>query len=144
MSFEGKGVAQDFQQAASWVRKAAEQGVADAQFDLGQAYLEGEGVAKDMAEAVKWWIRNVVIQISSKQLGSYEPFLYLACIAPEFGHLGWVERLERHADKIQQVRFDVSLHKRVHARFQELKANLQCIVSIRKAMELLDREFLST
>jgi tetratricopeptide (TPR) repeat protein len=98
----------------------------------------------DMAEAVKWWIRNVVIQISSKQLEDYEPFLYLACVAPEFGQLGWVERLELRADTIRQVRFDVSLHRRVHARFQELMANPNCLVSVRKAMEILDTHFLST
>ena len=35
--------------------KAAEQGDADAQFNLGAAYREGDGVPKDAAEAVRWY-----------------------------------------------------------------------------------------
>ena len=37
------------------LRKAAEQGDAKAQYNLGIAYYNGEGVAKDQVEAVKWW-----------------------------------------------------------------------------------------
>jgi hypothetical protein len=38
-----------------WYRKAADQGDADAQNNLGAMYGNGEGVAKDDAEAVKWF-----------------------------------------------------------------------------------------
>jgi TPR repeat protein len=38
-----------------WYRKAAEQGLADAQHALGVCYANGLGVAKDEAEAVKWY-----------------------------------------------------------------------------------------
>ena len=37
------------------LRKAAEQGQAEAQYRLGSCYLEGSGVIKDEAEAVKWY-----------------------------------------------------------------------------------------
>ena len=37
------------------LRKAAEQGLASAQNNLGVAYDNGEGVAKDLVEAVKWY-----------------------------------------------------------------------------------------
>ena len=37
------------------IRMLAEQGNADAQFNLGTTYAQGEGVPKDGAEAVKWW-----------------------------------------------------------------------------------------
>ena len=37
------------------IRKAAEQGNADAQFNLGLMYFEGEEVSQDDAEAVEWW-----------------------------------------------------------------------------------------
>ena len=33
----------------------AEQGDAEAQYNLGVSYYNGEGVAQDYAEAVKWW-----------------------------------------------------------------------------------------
>ena len=36
------------------VRRAAEQGEADAQFVLGTCYLYGVGITQDKTEAVKW------------------------------------------------------------------------------------------
>ena len=50
------GVAKDEAEAAKWFRKAAEQNVADAQYNLGVCYDSGEGVAKDEIEAYKWWL----------------------------------------------------------------------------------------
>jgi TPR repeat protein len=38
-----------------WFRKAAEQGVAEAQNDLGAMYHQGQGVPQDYAEAMKWF-----------------------------------------------------------------------------------------
>ena len=38
-------------------RKAAEQGNADAQLNLGAMLDKGQGVAQDYAEAAKWWRR---------------------------------------------------------------------------------------
>ena len=45
----------DVAEAVKWYRKAAEQGHAKAQFNLGLTYYYGEGVPKDVAEAVKWY-----------------------------------------------------------------------------------------
>lgn len=45
----------NYTEAVKWYRKAAEQGLADAQFSLGDCYLEGEGVTQNMTEAVKWF-----------------------------------------------------------------------------------------
>jgi TPR repeat protein len=44
----------DYVQAASWYRKAAEQGNADAQYDLGDFYLFGHGVPVDYARGMMW------------------------------------------------------------------------------------------
>ena len=49
----GMGVGRDSAEAAKWYRKAAEQGHANAQNNLGLMYMSGRGVAKDNAEAVK-------------------------------------------------------------------------------------------
>ena len=38
-----------------WLRKAADQGYAPAQYYLGRAYSSGDGVAEDLAEAVRWY-----------------------------------------------------------------------------------------
>ena len=51
---QGQGVPQDDEQAASWFRKAAEQGVAEAQYNLGKMYDEGRGVPQDDKQAVFW------------------------------------------------------------------------------------------
>ena len=51
----GKGVAQDYAEAAKWYRKAAEQGNDWGQYNLGFMYARGEGVAQDYAEAAKWY-----------------------------------------------------------------------------------------
>jgi uncharacterized protein len=42
-------------QAVSWWRKAAAQGYANAQYNLGVAYSRGKGVLQDFIEAHKWF-----------------------------------------------------------------------------------------
>src|SRR5207245_1373088 len=41
--------------AVEWYRKAAEQGYAAAQFNLGVSYAKGAGIAKDEKLAVEWY-----------------------------------------------------------------------------------------
>jgi TPR repeat protein len=48
-----------YSQAVKWWRKAAEQGDARAQYNLGQMHREGQGVPQDYAEAVKWYRKAV-------------------------------------------------------------------------------------
>ena len=48
-------MAQDHAQAVVWYRKAADQGDALAQFDLGWMYDDGRGVAQDYAQALIWF-----------------------------------------------------------------------------------------
>ncbi len=45
----------DYAKALREWRPLAEQGNADAQYNLGLMYENGWGVAQDYAEAVKWW-----------------------------------------------------------------------------------------
>ena len=45
----------DYSEAVKWYRKAADQGNADAQNNLGVCYKNGEGVPQDYSEAVKWY-----------------------------------------------------------------------------------------
>ena len=52
----GKGVAQDHAEAVRWYRKAADQGLAEAQFALGFGYANGQGgLAKDDVQAAFWY-----------------------------------------------------------------------------------------
>ena len=50
-SFKSK----DYNQAAKWSRKAAEQGHSDAQVFLGYLYQHGLGLTKDLQESIKWY-----------------------------------------------------------------------------------------
>jgi TPR repeat protein len=55
MYAKGQGVTPDQAEAVRWYRKAAEQGDADGQFNLGFMYAKGQGVTQDQAEAVRWY-----------------------------------------------------------------------------------------
>ena len=50
-----EGGPRNYAKAAEWYRRAAEQGHAPAQFNLGVMYKKGEGVPRDYAEAAKWY-----------------------------------------------------------------------------------------
>lgn len=56
-SINGRGATRDDVTALKWVRLAADQGDAAAQFRLGLMYSEGHGVPQDHAEAAKWYRR---------------------------------------------------------------------------------------
>ena len=51
----GEGQAQDYEQAAKWYLKAANQEHALAQFNLGIMYATGQGVSKSPTEADVWF-----------------------------------------------------------------------------------------
>ena len=54
MHANGKGVQQDYQQAAMWYTRAAEQGHAGAQSALADLYTSGKGIPQDYIQALKW------------------------------------------------------------------------------------------
>jgi hypothetical protein len=51
----GRGVPQDYAEAAKMFRKAADQGYAVAQFALGGMYVLGQGVPKSFIRAYVWF-----------------------------------------------------------------------------------------
>ena len=53
------GVEENHALAVQWLRKAAEQGDARAQYFLGRMYDDGRGVSQDNAEAAKWYRKAV-------------------------------------------------------------------------------------
>ena len=50
----GRGVPQDYAEAAKWFYRAATHGNADAQFALGMAYNKGQGVSRDYVLSYLW------------------------------------------------------------------------------------------
>jgi len=55
VSKRGRRVAQDAAEAVRLFRRAAVQGLAVAQYNLGHAYAAGRGVRKNPAEASRWY-----------------------------------------------------------------------------------------
>jgi TPR repeat protein len=58
---QGNGLTKDYDQAAVWIRKAAEQEHAEAQYVLAIMYGKGNGVTKDYA-LTTFWIRKAAEQ----------------------------------------------------------------------------------
>lgn len=48
-------VPQNYDRASFWFRQAAQNGVANARYNLGVLYHQGLGVRQDMSEAIKWY-----------------------------------------------------------------------------------------
>lgn len=71
----GKGVVQNYQEAAKWYKKAAEQGLAEAQYNLGCMYAKGKGVTQDYQEAIKWCKRAAEQSHAAAQLMLAEMYL---------------------------------------------------------------------
>jgi TPR repeat protein len=51
----GQGVPQGYQEALKWYRKAAKQGLPQAQSNLGVMYDLGQGVPQDYVRAHMWY-----------------------------------------------------------------------------------------
>jgi hypothetical protein len=51
----GEGVPQNYREALRWYRKAADQGNAIAQYNIGAMYASGHGVPQDYVTAHMWF-----------------------------------------------------------------------------------------
>jgi len=57
MLYEGRGVTQDYEAAADWYKRAAEDGVVEAQIEYALMSRLGQGVpARDFVESYKWYL----------------------------------------------------------------------------------------
>ena len=63
---DGKGVPQDFSQAAHWFSQAAEQGHATAQHSLGDLLAKGHGAPQDLVSAHMW--QNLAVASATPEL----------------------------------------------------------------------------
>ena len=57
MHVSGQGVPQNFKEALRWYMKAAEQGYAGAQSNLGVMHQVGKGVPQNFKEALRWYTK---------------------------------------------------------------------------------------
>ncbi len=111
----GKGISQDYSQAAEWYTKAAKQGSVGAQAMLGIMYYRGEGVSQSYSMSAEWFAKVAGHGNSDAQtsLGimylkgegvpqDYGKGLYWLIIAAEQGHTGAQEAISKHVKKTQQ------------------------------------------
>jgi S1-C subfamily serine protease len=77
MYANGQGLNKDDVEAVNWYRKAAEQGFADAQYNLGVMYSKGDGVPKDYVESYKWRVlaASQGDETAKKSVSAYETIM---------------------------------------------------------------------
>jgi TPR repeat protein len=63
-----EGLLQDYKQAATWFRKAAEENHAKSQPYLGTMLKEGQGVIQDYQKASKWYLLAADQGVAEAQL----------------------------------------------------------------------------
>ncbi len=54
----GRGIGQDYAQAAYWYRRSADGGDSDAMCNLGWLYEAGQGVEQSWEKAAEWYLRS--------------------------------------------------------------------------------------
>lgn len=57
---QGVGVEKDQKQSLQWLQTAAENGSANAQYNLGLLYERGDGVPKDRKQAKEWFKKQPI------------------------------------------------------------------------------------
>jgi TPR repeat protein len=57
MYLHGRSVPQNYKLAMKWYLKAAMQGNAEAEFNIGALYYDGLGTPKDESKAIAWWVK---------------------------------------------------------------------------------------
>jgi TPR repeat protein len=75
-------VQQSYAEAVHWFRRAADQGFAVAQYNLGILYANGDGVLKDDTEAVKWY-RKAAEQGLAQAQSNLGSMYVAACGVPQ-------------------------------------------------------------
>jgi TPR repeat protein len=73
---DGKGVTQDYAQAVTWYRKAADQGNAIGQCLLGNMYRDGKGVTQDEATSLQYFAKAAEEFRNMEGRGMYFQYWY--------------------------------------------------------------------
>ena len=109
---EGRGVPQDYVQAATWFRKAAEQGDAFAQYSLAYLYTQGLGVDKDYKEAAKWYYK-AALQGDVKSEYHIGTLYYAGLGVPQSREMGisWLTRAAQHGDAKAKIYLNRIRHR---------------------------------
>jgi TPR repeat protein len=97
--YHGDGVRVDAAAGVEWLRKAAEQGHAEAQELLGLAYFCGNGVPIDKPAALEWW-RNA--EMRSRRDATEQ--------GEDAASVEWLRKDADHGDEVAQYRMGLVLY----------------------------------
>ena len=94
---------QNYKEAVKWFRKAAKQGYAWAQHDLGNCYWNGKGVNIDTAEAVKWY-RKAAEQgdVGTQCFLGFRYLLGDGVVRDQAEAVKWLRKAAERGDKLAQ------------------------------------------
>ncbi len=70
--YKGKNAPENQLNAFIWWTKAADQGLAEAQFNLGHMHYKGQGVKQDKATAIQWWKKAAAQGLAEAQFNLYQ------------------------------------------------------------------------
>jgi tetratricopeptide (TPR) repeat protein len=96
----------DYVEAVKWFRKAAEQGHALAQYNLGCCYDNGYGVSKDYLVAAKWYRKAAYQNFAPSQYSISLLYLRGLGVPQDFVEAyKWTKlaALKQHSDSIEQL-----------------------------------------
>ena len=90
--------------AVKWFRKAAESGLAEAQFNLGICYYNGQGIAQNYAEAIGWFRKAAEQGIASAQFNLGNCYYYGQGVKQDFGEaIKWFRKAADQEDAEAQM-----------------------------------------
>ena len=104
----GKGVPQDFVEAAKWYQKAAEQGDAICQYNFGFSLEKGKGVPQNYNEAIKWFRKSAEQGCEVAQLELYRIYFYGDGVETNHSEaVKWLCKVAEHGNAIAQYNLGV-------------------------------------
>ena len=105
---EGYGTAVDHVEAVKWVRKAAEQGFARAQYDLGLMYEFGTGVERSNEKAAEWYLKAAEQGYARAQFWLGEMYYYGTGVEQSYEKAaGWYLKVAERGDDCAQYNLGV-------------------------------------
>jgi hypothetical protein len=83
---DGLGVPQDHGRAREWFLKAADQGLAEAQYNLGVIYHHGQGVPQDYGTAIEWFRKAADQGLANAQLSLGAMYAFGQGVSQDYVH----------------------------------------------------------
>ena len=94
---------QNYTEAVKWYRKAAEQGNADAQNNLGFCYSKGYGITQSRAEAIKWYRKAAEQGNAAAQNNLGDCYYYGRSVAQDYIEaVRWYRMAAEQGDAVAQ------------------------------------------